>query len=95
MWDLLKYYRLSDATFYDPSNNIYKFIKICLGWKNVYFEGYEAFKQKFCDSQIVIITKFVVVSSVGLKRAVCTGFLRLQLLQRFFCIFLQGSDSTT
>ena len=31
-----------------------------------------AFKQKFCDSQILIIMKFVVVSSVGLKRAVCT-----------------------
>ena len=30
-------------------------------------------KQKFCDSQIVIITNFVGVSSVDIKRAVCTA----------------------
>ena len=28
-------------------------------------------KQEFRDSQIVIITNFVVVSSVGVKRVVC------------------------
>ena len=28
-------------------------------------------KRRFCDSKIVIITNFVVVSSVGIKEVVC------------------------
>ena len=29
-------------------------------------------KQRFCDSQIVIITNFVLILSVGVKSVVCT-----------------------
>ena len=38
-------------------------------------------KQKFRDSQIVIITSYVVVSSIGIKRVVCLFFV-------FFFVFL-------
>ena len=31
------------------------------------------FKRRFRDSQIVIITTFVVVSSVGIKRVACSA----------------------
>ena len=36
--DLLKFYRLSDATFYDPINNIYQFIKPFLD-KTLFFRN--------------------------------------------------------
>ena len=41
MRDSLKFYRLSDATFYDHINIMYQFIKPFFGIKNVYFEEYE------------------------------------------------------
>ena len=42
--DLLKFYRLSDATFYDHINTIYQFIKPFLDNKMSIFEEYGAFK---------------------------------------------------
>ena len=32
-------------------------------------------KRRFCGSQIVIITNYVVVSSVGIKRVVCIQYM--------------------
>ena len=34
----------------------------------------------FCDIQIVIVTNFVVVSSVGIKRVDCISILRVIIL---------------
>ena len=42
--DLLKFYRLSDAIFYDRINTIYQFIKPSLDKRNSIFEEYGAFK---------------------------------------------------
>ena len=44
MRDKLKFYRLSDATFYDLINTIYQFIKPFLDKKMSIFEEYGAFK---------------------------------------------------
>ena len=42
----MKFYRLSDATFYDRINTIYQFIKPFLDKKRIsIFEKYGAFKQ--------------------------------------------------
>ena len=46
MRDQLKFYRLSDATFYDRINTIYQFSKPFLDNKMSTFEGYGAFKDK-------------------------------------------------
>ena len=43
--DKLKFYRLSDATFYDLINTIYQFIKPFLDAKMSIFEEYGAFKE--------------------------------------------------
>ena len=40
----MKFYRLSDATFYDPINTMYQFIKPFLDKKISYFEEYGVFK---------------------------------------------------
>ena len=39
----MKFYRLSDDTFYDPINTIYQFIKPFLDKKMSIFEEYGAF----------------------------------------------------
>ena len=44
--DSLKFYRLSDATFYD-CNTIYQFIKPFLDNKMSIFEEYGVFKQEY------------------------------------------------
>ena len=43
----LKFYRLSDATFYDYINTIYQSIKTFLDKKMSMFEEYGAFNQEF------------------------------------------------
>ena len=40
----MKFYRLSDAAFYDRIDNIYQFVKSFLDKKMPIFEGYGAFK---------------------------------------------------
>ena len=44
--DSLKFYRLSDATFYDRINTIYQFIKPFLDKKMSIFKEYGAFNLK-------------------------------------------------
>ena len=44
---LLKFYRLSEATFYDRINTIYQFIKPFLDKKWSIFEEYGAFNMLF------------------------------------------------
>ena len=44
MRELLKFYRMKDATFYDHINAIYQFIKPFLGINMSIFEEYGAFK---------------------------------------------------
>ena len=41
--DWLKFYKLSDATFYDPINTIYQFIEPFLDKKYLFVEEYGAF----------------------------------------------------
>ena len=44
----MKFYRLSDATFYDCVNTIYQSIKLFLDNKMSIFEEYGAFKISTC-----------------------------------------------
>ena len=50
--DLLKFYRLSGATFYDCINTIYQFITPFLDNKMSIFEEYGAFKTNLCSQKV-------------------------------------------
>ena len=55
------------------------------------FEEYGAFKRRFRDSQIVIITNYVVVSSVGIKRVVRILYFVIQLIECSSSVSLAGT----
>ena len=76
------------ATFYVYINTIFQFIKPFLDNKKSIFEEYGAFERRFRNSQIAIITNFVVVSSVGIKRI----FRGLDTPDKFSVIFDKGDN---
>ena len=54
----MKFYRLSDATFYDCINTIYQFIKSFLDYKCLFLRNMEPLKQKQKQKKIVYVTNW-------------------------------------
>ena len=61
----MKFYRLSDATFYDCINTIYQFIKPFLDKKKVYFCGICAFNAHICyGNRLKRLAETVLLSTI-------------------------------
>ena len=60
------------------ASKVYVSVKYQIQYSCIICDKFLSLKQRFRDSQIVIITNFVVVSSVGIKRVVRTSTKRVR-----------------